>query len=164
MTESTFANFDMHLGKKLLGMLREGYPARLKRVYVVTPPLWFKAMYKLLAPLLKEKMKERVSWFITLLHGYKSVKVVVALKRGCVVMILKACRCTACQFHEIQGLRASQTAAITKTIMTTAQRECTLLVELLRAEYTHTYSTNRGRALLTFSFSFSSSGPVWPGL
>ncbi len=61
MTESTFANFDMHLGKKLLGMLREGYPARLKRVYVVTPPLWFKAMYKLLAPLLKEKMKERVT-------------------------------------------------------------------------------------------------------
>ncbi|XP_038074182.1 tyrosine-protein phosphatase non-receptor type 9-like isoform X2 [Patiria miniata] len=61
MTESSFANFDMNLSKKLLGMLREGYPARLKRVYVVTPPLWFKAMYKLLAPLLKEKIKERVT-------------------------------------------------------------------------------------------------------
>ncbi|XP_022105240.1 tyrosine-protein phosphatase non-receptor type 9-like isoform X2 [Acanthaster planci] len=61
MTESSFANFDMNLSKKLLSMLREGYPARLKRVYVVTPPLWFKAMYKLLAPLLKEKIKERVT-------------------------------------------------------------------------------------------------------
>lgn len=61
MTGSSFANFDLNLSKKLLGMLRDGYPARLKRVYVVTPPLWFKAMYKILTPLLKEKIKERVT-------------------------------------------------------------------------------------------------------
>ena len=60
MTDSAFANFDLNLSKKLLSMLRDGYPARLKRVYIVTPPLWFKAMYKVLTPLLKEKMKERV--------------------------------------------------------------------------------------------------------
>ena len=38
------------------------------------------------------------------------------------------------------------------------------LVEVLHPEYAHAYSTNRGRAFLTFSFSFSLSWPVWPGL
>eukprot|EP00057_Strongylocentrotus_purpuratus_P015757 XP_011670231.1 PREDICTED: tyrosine-protein phosphatase non-receptor type 9 isoform X1 [Strongylocentrotus purpuratus] len=61
MTGSSFTNFDLTMSKKLLGMLRDGYPARLKRIYVVTPPLWFKAMYKILTPMLKEKMKERVT-------------------------------------------------------------------------------------------------------
>ncbi|XP_041464328.1 tyrosine-protein phosphatase non-receptor type 9-like isoform X2 [Lytechinus variegatus] len=61
MTGSSFTNFDLNMSKKLLGMLRDGYPARLKRIYVVTPPLWFKAMYKILTPLLKEKIKERVT-------------------------------------------------------------------------------------------------------
>ena len=65
MTDSAFSNFDLNLSKKLLSMLREGYPARLKRVYVVTPPLWFKAMYKVLTPLLKEKIKERVRIVVT---------------------------------------------------------------------------------------------------
>ena len=44
--------------------------------------------------------------------------------------------------------------------MITTQRERILLVELLHAKYAHAYSTNRGRALLTFSFSLSLSGPV----
>ena len=38
------------------------------------------------------------------------------------------------------------------------------LVELLFAELSHAYSTNRGRAFLLFSFSFLSSGPVWRAL
>ena len=45
-----------------------------------------------------------------------------------------------------------------------AQRERILLVELLQAEYAHAYLTDRGNAFLTFSFSFSLSRPVWPGL
>ena len=49
-----------------------------------------------------------------------------------------------------------------KTI--TPLRERILLVELLHAGYSHAHSTNRGHAFLTFSFSFSLSRPVWPGL
>ncbi|XP_071965804.1 tyrosine-protein phosphatase non-receptor type 9-like [Antedon mediterranea] len=60
MTDSNLSNFDINLSRKLLSMLRDGYPARLKRVYVVAPPLWFKAMYGILKPLLKEKIRERV--------------------------------------------------------------------------------------------------------
>ena len=37
-----------------------------------------------------------------------------------------------------------------------------LLVELLHTEWAHAYSNNRGGAFLSFSFSLS--GPVWPGL
>ena len=40
-------------------------------------------------------------------------------------------------------LRPSHTAAITKTITITTQREHILLVELLHAEYAHAHSTNR---------------------
>lgn len=61
MSSSTLNNFDLTLSKKLLSILREGYPARLKAVYVVTPPLWFKTMYKILTPFLKEKVRERVT-------------------------------------------------------------------------------------------------------
>ncbi|XP_033108055.1 tyrosine-protein phosphatase non-receptor type 9-like [Anneissia japonica] len=60
MTDSNLSNFEINFSRKLLSMLRDGYPARLKRVYVVAPPLWFKAMYGILKPLLKEKIRERV--------------------------------------------------------------------------------------------------------
>ena len=61
-------------------------------------------------------------------------------------------------------LRQSDTATITKTISITTQRERILLVEMLHAEYAYGHSTNWGRALLTFSLSFSLLRPVWPGL
>lgn len=61
MSGSSLNNFELTLSKKLLGILRDGYPARLKAVYVVTPPLWFKTMYKILTPFLKDKIRDRVS-------------------------------------------------------------------------------------------------------
>ena len=54
-------------------------------------------------------------------------------------------------------LRPSHTAAITKTISITTQRERILLVEMLHSEYAHAHSTNHSRCRL-----FSRS--VWPGL
>jgi hypothetical protein len=56
------------------------------------------------------------------------------MPRNCTVFIM---RCK----------RPSHTAAITKTITITTQRERILLVELLHAEYAHAHSTNGMRFL-----------------
>lgn len=37
-----------------------GYPARLKKVLIVTAPLWFKAPFKILRLFVREKLRERV--------------------------------------------------------------------------------------------------------
>ncbi|XP_052702535.1 tyrosine-protein phosphatase non-receptor type 9-like isoform X2 [Crassostrea angulata] len=60
MTESKYSNFDYELSKKILNMLKGGYPARLKKVLIVTAPLWFKAPFKILRLFVKEKLRDRV--------------------------------------------------------------------------------------------------------
>ena len=40
--------------------LKGGYPARLKKVLIVTAPLWFKAPFKILRLFVREKLRERV--------------------------------------------------------------------------------------------------------
>ena len=45
------------------------------------------------------------------------------------------------------GLRPGPTAAITRTITITTQRECIVLVELLHAEFPYAHSTNGMRSL-----------------
>lgn len=37
-----------------------GYPARLKKVLIVTAPLWFKAPFKVLRLFVREKLRDRV--------------------------------------------------------------------------------------------------------
>lgn len=37
------------------------FPARLKKVFIVGAPVWFRVPYNLLSLLLKEKLRERVS-------------------------------------------------------------------------------------------------------
>lgn len=37
-----------------------GYPAKLKKVLIVTAPLWFKAPFKILRLFVREKLRERV--------------------------------------------------------------------------------------------------------
>ena len=37
------------------------YPARLKKVLIVTAPLWFKAPFKILRLFVREKLRDRVS-------------------------------------------------------------------------------------------------------
>lgn len=43
-----------------LSILQGGYPARLKKVLIVTAPLWFKAPFKILRLFVREKLRERV--------------------------------------------------------------------------------------------------------
>ncbi|KAK7495954.1 hypothetical protein BaRGS_00012655 [Batillaria attramentaria] len=60
MTDSKYANFDYDLSIKILSLLKGAYPARLKRVLIVTAPLWFKAPFKILRLFVKEKLRDRV--------------------------------------------------------------------------------------------------------
>lgn len=41
-------------------MLQGGYPAKLKKVLIVTAPLWFKAPFKILRLFVREKLRDRV--------------------------------------------------------------------------------------------------------
>ncbi|KAK3865554.1 hypothetical protein Pcinc_028848 [Petrolisthes cinctipes] len=60
MTESAYQNFDYQLSQKILTLLKGGYPARLKKVLIVTAPLWFKAPFKVLRLFVREKLRDRV--------------------------------------------------------------------------------------------------------
>lgn len=44
----------------LFSFIQGGYPARLKKVLIVTAPLWFKAPFKILRLFVREKLRERV--------------------------------------------------------------------------------------------------------
>ncbi|XP_074650156.1 tyrosine-protein phosphatase non-receptor type 9-like [Tubulanus polymorphus] len=60
MTRSKYNNFDYDLSIKILNMLKGGYPARLKKVLIVTAPLWFRAPFKILRLFVREKLRDRV--------------------------------------------------------------------------------------------------------
>ncbi|WAR00677.1 PTN9-like protein [Mya arenaria] len=60
MSGSKYSNFDYDLSIKILNMLKGAYPARLKKVLIVTAPLWFKAPFKILRLFVREKLRDRV--------------------------------------------------------------------------------------------------------
>ncbi|XP_050428050.1 tyrosine-protein phosphatase non-receptor type 9-like isoform X2 [Adelges cooleyi] len=60
MSDSKYANFDYDLSQKILTLLKGGYPAKLKKVLIVTAPLWFKAPFKILRLFVREKLRDRV--------------------------------------------------------------------------------------------------------
>ncbi|XP_076254583.1 protein tyrosine phosphatase Meg2 isoform X2 [Rhynchophorus ferrugineus] len=60
MSNSKYSNFDYDLSQKILTMLKGGYPAKLKKVLIVTAPLWFKAPFKILRLFVRDKLRERV--------------------------------------------------------------------------------------------------------
>merc|ERR1712223_1637460 len=60
MSNSKYANFDYDLSQKMLTLLKGCYPARLKKVLIVTAPLWFKAPFKVLRLFVREKLRDRV--------------------------------------------------------------------------------------------------------
>merc|ERR1712038_1127744 len=60
MTNSKYSNFDYELSQKMLTLLKGRYPARLKKVLIVTAPLWFKAPFKVLRLFVREKLRDRV--------------------------------------------------------------------------------------------------------
>lgn len=41
-------------------LFQGGYPAKLKKVLIVTAPLWFKAPFKILRLFVREKLRDRV--------------------------------------------------------------------------------------------------------
>uniref|UniRef100_A0AAY4CXM4 Tyrosine-protein phosphatase non-receptor type 9 n=1 Tax=Denticeps clupeoides TaxID=299321 RepID=A0AAY4CXM4_9TELE len=61
MGGSNYNNFELDLSKKILNLLKGAFPARLKKVFIVGAPVWFRVPYNLLSLLLKEKLRERVS-------------------------------------------------------------------------------------------------------
>ena len=60
MSSSKYSNFDYELSQKILGLLKGAYPARLKKVLIVTAPLWFKAPFRILRLFVREKLRDRV--------------------------------------------------------------------------------------------------------
>ncbi|KYM98210.1 Tyrosine-protein phosphatase non-receptor type 9 [Cyphomyrmex costatus] len=71
MSDSKYQNFDYDLSQKILTLLKRllratdgggggGYPAKLKKVLIVTAPLWFKAPFKILRLFVREKLRDRV--------------------------------------------------------------------------------------------------------
>ena len=60
MSGSKYSNFDYDLSQKMLTLLKGTYPARLKKVLIVTAPLWFKAPFKVLRLFVREKLRDRV--------------------------------------------------------------------------------------------------------
>lgn len=60
MTGSKYTNFDYDLSQKILNLLKGAYPARLKKVLIVTAPLWFKAPFRILQLFVREKLRDRV--------------------------------------------------------------------------------------------------------
>uniref|UniRef100_A0A8C4QUB4 Tyrosine-protein phosphatase non-receptor type 9 n=1 Tax=Eptatretus burgeri TaxID=7764 RepID=A0A8C4QUB4_EPTBU len=61
MTDSTYHNFDYELCVKMLSLLKGAFPARLKRVLIVSSPLWFRATFTVLRLFVREKLRDRVS-------------------------------------------------------------------------------------------------------
>ncbi|VDD75864.1 unnamed protein product [Mesocestoides corti] len=60
MTNAKYSNFDADLSKKLFNMLKSYYPIRLRRIIVLTAPLWFRAPFHLLRVFIKEELRDRV--------------------------------------------------------------------------------------------------------
>ena len=60
MSGSKYSNFDYDLSQKILTLLKGAYPARLKKVLIVTAPLWFRAPFKVLRLFVREKLRDRV--------------------------------------------------------------------------------------------------------
>ncbi|XP_032655704.1 tyrosine-protein phosphatase non-receptor type 9 [Chelonoidis abingdonii] len=60
MGGSHYTNFELDLSKKILNLLKGAFPARLKKVFIVGAPMWFRVPYSIISLLLKEKLRERV--------------------------------------------------------------------------------------------------------
>ncbi|XP_068814643.1 tyrosine-protein phosphatase non-receptor type 9 isoform X2 [Struthio camelus] len=60
MAGSQYTNFELDLSKKILNLLKGAFPARLKKVFIVGAPVWFRVPYSIISLLLKEKLRERV--------------------------------------------------------------------------------------------------------
>eukprot|EP00794_Sanderia_malayensis_P009494 gene9494-10486_t len=60
MKWASYRNFDYDLCMKTLSLLKGAFPARLKHVYVLSAPFWFRATLTILSGFLREKIRDRV--------------------------------------------------------------------------------------------------------
>ncbi|KAK4467628.1 hypothetical protein MN116_008571 [Schistosoma mekongi] len=60
MRDTKYSNFDYHLCIKLLNLFKGVYPARLRKVIIIEPPLWFRAPFNVLRLFVREKMRDRI--------------------------------------------------------------------------------------------------------
>ncbi|KAK4472058.1 hypothetical protein MN116_005432 [Schistosoma mekongi] len=60
MTDSKYSNFDYTFSCKLFKMLRSSYPVRLRRVLILTAPLWFRAPFLLMRVFIRELFQDCV--------------------------------------------------------------------------------------------------------
>ena len=65
MSGSDYSNFDYELCQKILLLLKGAYPAKLKKVLIVSPPFWFRAPFHLLRLIVREKLRDRV-WLLNI--------------------------------------------------------------------------------------------------
>ncbi|KAG9509571.1 Tyrosine-protein phosphatase non-receptor type 9 [Fragariocoptes setiger] len=61
MSGSDRSNFEYSFCQKLLNLLKGAYPAKLKKVLIVSVPMWFKAPYQILRLLYPQKLRDRVN-------------------------------------------------------------------------------------------------------
>jgi tyrosine-protein phosphatase non-receptor type 9 len=60
MGGSGLANLDRKLSQSILALLQEGYPARLKMIYIIDAPWWFRTAMAFILPFLKKKTRDRI--------------------------------------------------------------------------------------------------------
>ncbi|KAH9507140.1 hypothetical protein DERF_011838 [Dermatophagoides farinae] len=60
MIGSKYNNFDYELSHKILNLLKGAYPGRLKKVLILSAPMWFKTPFRILQFFIRDKLRDRV--------------------------------------------------------------------------------------------------------
>ncbi|BHF84555.1 hypothetical protein SprV_0902770600 [Sparganum proliferum] len=60
MTDAKYSNFDADLSLKLLNLLVGCYPARLRNVFIISAPFWFRPPYHISRLFVRDKIRERI--------------------------------------------------------------------------------------------------------
>uniref|UniRef100_A0A0X3PBR1 Tyrosine-protein phosphatase non-receptor type 9 n=3 Tax=Schistocephalus solidus TaxID=70667 RepID=A0A0X3PBR1_SCHSO len=84
MTDAKYSNFDADLSLKLLNLLAGCYPARLRNVFIISAPFWFRPPYHISRLFVRDKIRERILAIEkSQLQRYLSVKTIPISLGGC---------------------------------------------------------------------------------
>ncbi|TGZ74720.1 hypothetical protein CRM22_000793 [Opisthorchis felineus] len=61
MTDAKFSNIDCTLGIKLFKILKSSYPVRLRRILILTAPLWFRASFRMMRVFIRDQLRDNVN-------------------------------------------------------------------------------------------------------
>ncbi|CAL8087935.1 unnamed protein product [Calicophoron daubneyi] len=61
MTDAKFNNIDCAFGVKLFKLLQSSYPVRLRRVLILTAPLWFRASFRMMRGFIRDQLRDNVN-------------------------------------------------------------------------------------------------------